>query len=181
MYMFVRATLNDGSQFVSEFDRLNGIRNLASNVFSGRRPFPIWRVTSTEHPFSFEPTLLRTREFVNGKMLRSLQVVEPIADDHGYDPLLFRPITRVSNGTAGTYRFTPETMPEGVDADVSPDIDYPCHRHPDGRRFVILKMGRGRMRRMSNTFSTPRQGLVPTSTTRWNRGMTRRTSFDGFI
>jgi len=139
--MFVRATLNDGSQFVSEFDRLNGIRNLASNVFSGRRPFPIWRVTSTEHPFSFEPTLLRTREFVNGKMLRSLQVVEPIADDHGYDPLLFRPITRVSNGTAGTYRFTPETMPEGVDADVSPDIDYPCHRHPDGRRFVILKMG----------------------------------------
>ena len=136
--MFVRATLTGGDQVVSEFDRLRGIRSLSGNVMSGRRPFPVWKVVGTHHTFSAEPKATRTREFINGSMIKSMQIVEPVVEDHGYNPEMFRPVARMDAGSAGLHRFTEETLPEGVDVEVSTDIDYPCHRAPDGRRYVVL-------------------------------------------
>jgi hypothetical protein len=136
--MFVRATMLDGTQHVSEFDKLTGIRQLSADVMSGRKPFPVWRVVGQQHPYSGEPTTIRTRMYVHGSQVLTLEVVEPGFDDHEYLPANFHQVARMGNGTAGTHRFTPETAPD-ADVDVSTEHEYPCHRDPDGRRYVILQ------------------------------------------
>lgn len=136
--MFVRATMLDGTSHVSEFDKLTGIRQLSADVMSGRKPFPVWKVVGREHPVSGEPTDIKTRMYVHGSQVLTLEVVEPVCDDHEYHPDLFRSARRMGNGTAGTHHFTPETVPE-ADVGVSTEYGYPCHRDPDGRRYVILQ------------------------------------------
>jgi hypothetical protein len=137
--IYVKATTISGNEFVSEFDRLTGIRELSANVFAGRRPFPVWRTVGRAHPVSNEPCLIRERTFVNGSQILSMEIVEPVMDDHGYLPDYFRPVARMSNGSAGTHRFTEETRPDDAGAHVSTEHDYPLHRAPDGGRFVILQ------------------------------------------
>ena len=123
--MLVRATMTDGSQHVSEFSKLRGIRRLSADVFGGRKGFPVWETVATSHPVSGEPCQIRTRKLVSGRLIASLEAV----DEDG------APIQMVDEGSAGRITFAADQdIPDGV----RQDVDYPLHRSPDGRRFVIV-------------------------------------------
>jgi len=123
--MLVRATMTDGSQHVSEFSKLRGIRRLSGDVFGGRKAFPVWATVAEAHPVSGEPCQIRTRKLVSGRLIASLEIV----DAEGAS------IQMVDEGAAGRITFTEDQdVPEGV----QPGVDYPLHRSPDGRRFVVV-------------------------------------------
>ena len=123
--MLVRATMTDGTQHVSEFSKLRGIRRLSADVFGGRKAFPVWDTVAEAHPVSGEPCQVRTRKLVSGRLIASLEVV----DAEGAS------IQMVDEGAAGRITFTEDQdIPEGV----RPNVDYPLHRSPDGRRFVVV-------------------------------------------
>jgi hypothetical protein len=132
--------MTDGSQVVSSFERLQGIRKLSADVLGNRKAFPVWRVVDTTHPESGEPCLTRTRQFVSGRMIAHMEVVEPTTENHEYDPDNFAPVVEVQRGTAGRMLFT-EDM-DAVDG-ITVGVEYPLHRDPDGRRFVIVTSNSG--------------------------------------
>jgi len=128
--MLVRATMTDGSQHISEFSKLRGIRRLSADVFGGRKAFPVWETVAEEHPVSGEPCRLRTRRMVSGRLIASLEAVD--ADGAS--------IHVVDEGVAGRVTFTEEQdIPEGV----QPDVDYPLHRSPEGRRYLVVQSNTG--------------------------------------
>ena len=133
--MFVRAKLIDGTEVVSSFERLTGIRKLSADVLGNRKAFPVWRVVGTTHPESGEPCLTRTRQFVSGRTIAHMEIVEPTTEVHEYDPANFSPVVEVARGEAGRMVFTEDMDPvEGVRV----GVEYPLHRDPDGRRFVVV-------------------------------------------
>ena len=133
--MFVRALMTDGTQVVSSFEKLQGIRKLSADVLGNRKAFPVWRVVGTTHPVSGEPCLTRTRQFVSGRMIAHMEVVEPTTENHEYDPTNFAAVVEVQRGDAGRMLFT-----EDMDAveGITVGVEYPLHRDPDGRRFVVV-------------------------------------------
>lgn len=133
--LFVKAYLDDGTQVISEFTKLKGIRELSAQVYAGSKAFPVWKIVSDVHPESGEPVLSRTRQFLSGRIIDRLEVVEPTQENHGYSPDNFGPVISVSEGAAGRMVFTEEMdVPDGV----AVNIEYPLHVAPDGRRFVIV-------------------------------------------
>lgn len=140
--LYVLATLKNGEQVISEFEELRGIRTLASDVMSGRKAFPVWRKVGDTHPVSGEAVTLRTREFISGTEVARMQVVEPIIEDHDFDPANFRPAVQLKSGRYGIWT-APEDedeRPEGIEA----GTQFPVHRdlEQDNRRYVILQVAR---------------------------------------
>ena len=137
--MFVRATLTNGTSVISEFGRLTGIRKLSADVLGGRKAFPVWTVVGDVHPANGQPCTVRTRSFISGAQVLSMEAVVPTTTDHGYSPENFTPEQRIAEGPAGLFRFTPEMdLPEGAVA----NIDYPTARDPEsGRRFIVISEG----------------------------------------
>jgi len=138
--LYVRALMVDGTQVVSSFERLQGIRKLSADVLGNRKAFPVWRVVGTTHPVSGEPCLTRTRQFVSGRQIAHMEVVTPTNENHEYDPENFEPVVEVQRGDAGRMFFTEDMDP--VDG-VTVGVEYPLHRAPDGRRFVIVTSNSG--------------------------------------
>ncbi len=138
--LYVRAKMTDGTEVVSSFERLQGIRKLSADVLGNRKAFPVWRVVDTTHPVSGEPCLTRTRQFVSGRMIAHMEVVTPTTEDHEYNPDNFEPVVEVQRGDAGRMLFT-----EDMDAveGITVGVEYPLHRAPDGRRFVIVTSNSG--------------------------------------
>ncbi|HEX5097244.1 MAG TPA: hypothetical protein VFX21_14555 [Acidimicrobiia bacterium] len=141
--LYALATLNDGTKIVTEFEKLKGIRQLAADVFSGKKGFPVWRKVSDVHPISGEPGVLtRRREFISGSVITRLEVVKPkpgfeSEDLHQMMPEFFEPDAIMSNLDRNGL-WTAPTAQEDLVAGATPGAQYPLHRDPDQRRYVIL-------------------------------------------
>lgn len=135
--MFLRATLDDGTQVVSEFSKLASVGRYATQVFSGQKAFNGWKVVGTTHPHSGEQTLVRERVMYNGRSVRSIEQVEPTTEEHGLDPANFQPAATPQRALHGSFT-VPEEVPH---ADLVAGAKYPIHRDPETfRKYVIVKV-----------------------------------------
>lgn len=138
---YIEANLKDGGTVISEFQKAQAMRRFAADVFSGRKALPVWRVVGDTHPQSGEPVVIRTRSFVNGTHIASMQAVVPINENHGYDPSNFEDVEEFKGTTGrqsnGLWTAPTENTPDGAVAGVK----YPVHRDEvDHRRYVILRV-----------------------------------------
>jgi hypothetical protein len=139
MTTFLKAVLEDGTEVVSEFAKLEGSgQRYIGQVFAGQKPFNAWRVVGSVHPITGEPALVRSRVMLNGSQITRVTQVKPVAgreEDHGYAPDAFEPVTEVQSGEFGTWVCPSEGAPEGAVVGAS----YPVHRDPASmERFVYL-------------------------------------------
>lgn len=138
--MFLRATLDDGTQVVSEFSKLVSVGRYAAQVYIGSKAFNGWKVVSTTHPHSGEQTLVRERVLYNGKNIRLIEQVEPTTEEHGLDPANFRPAAVPQRARFGSYTVPEEVPHEGLVAGAR----YPIHRDPESfRQYVIVRVAEG--------------------------------------
>jgi hypothetical protein len=144
MTTFLRATLEDGTQVISEFSKLARVGRYAAQVMAGQKALNVWRPVATQHPASGEPVLIRTRTLINGRLVRSLEQVQPAVVDHGYDPNGFEPVPEMARGRYGTW-VCPSPVPEGAPAGLVPGAEYPIHRDVTGwgDRYVIVRVAQG--------------------------------------
>jgi hypothetical protein len=143
--MFLMATLDDGRQVISEFDKLSKVQQYAQKVFSGTDTFNAWKVVSRVHPASGEAVLIREREVISGRHIVSVQQVVPKSDltvPHDYEPSRFQPALVTKEGEHGLWRVPASTVIEREGVIATPDVDYPVHRDPRYLRdYVILRAG----------------------------------------
>lgn len=132
--MFLRATLADGSQVVSEFSKLGHPQRYASQVFGRQKPFNAWRIKGDTHPHNGERILLRERVMVNGDHIRQIEEVEPTVEDHGLDPANFQPVTVMQKGPRGLFT-VPDPAPQD---DLVVGAKYPVHRDVNNFRDYVL-------------------------------------------
>lgn len=136
--MFVRVTLKDGEQAVSEFSKMRGIGTYASEVMSGRKAFALWRPVAQTHPISGAPCLVRSRVMVNGTEVRNMEVVIPTTEEHNFDPRNFTPLPNIQRGPYGLWTVPEnEDRPEGVPV----GAQFPVYRDSVTlRRYVVLRV-----------------------------------------
>lgn len=138
MSQFIKATLVDGREIVSEFSKNQNVPKYAAMLFHTMRPFAEWHVVASTHPSSGESVLVRTNTLHSGRSVRALTIVVPIAGrehDHNYDVNLFVAKPLVQGGAHGAWTAPETNTPELAVAGVS----YPIHIDPlDTRRYVIV-------------------------------------------
>lgn len=151
----LKATLDDGSTVMAEFNALANVDKYATQVFMNTKPFNVWTVVSHVHPHSGEAVLMRTREMINGK--RIVRIVEVDADG--------QPVVSVQRGAGGLWMAP--TDGSGP-ADAVPGAKYPVHRDAATvRRYVILRAGagnggsNGEVRHWLDTAETTRAEPIP--------------------
>jgi hypothetical protein len=141
MTNFLKATLQDGTEVISEFSKLQGSgERYIAQVFAGVKPFNAWKVVGHQHPQSGEAVLIRTREMYSGQQIKKVCRVQPVegqADTHGYQPQFFVPVTEIQGGQYGTWEAPAENTPQDAVAGAL----YPIHRDDASmERFVYLKV-----------------------------------------
>lgn len=135
--MYLRATLDDGTQVVSEFSKLASAGRYSAQVFDGRKPFNGWKVVGSVHPHSGEPLLHRERRMYNGNNVRMIEEVEPTTEEHGLAPENFRPLAVPQGSHRGFYTAPTPALHD----DMVEGARYPQHRDPENYRdFVILRV-----------------------------------------
>lgn len=154
MTLYAKVTMHDGSAVIAPFEKLTGIRRLASDVMAGRKAFPVWRPMGTRHPQTGqEGVVVRSRAFINGRDIATMEEVRPIAgreDDHGFEPSAFESVAMVQSGPAGMWRGDRAALTSRFyaaatanDADtlglVQDDVEYPIMREAGTqRRYIVL-------------------------------------------
>jgi hypothetical protein len=146
MAHYIRATIEGKrgrrEQVICEFQQKQGMRRFARDVMAGAKALPVWRVVGTEHPHSGERVLLRTRQFINGRIVLDMEEVEPVVEDHDYEPGNFTqaPSIRALNGSSRNGLWTAPVADEDRVEGAEPGAQYPVHRDvADSRRYVLLK------------------------------------------
>jgi len=134
--MYVRATLDNGKQYISEFTKLVHLGRYASRVMSGMQAFNCWQVTSTRHPASGERVLFRKRLLISGRKIETLEEVEPSMPDHDMQPENFRSVSVMQLGKLGYWVAPEDNTPEGAVAGVK----YPVHQDAaTWQKYIILR------------------------------------------
>lgn len=142
MATYILATLTNGTQVVSSFDKVAfGSGGYVGEVVTQRKAFNAWTITGTTHPTSGEPLISRSRRMILPHNILDLTEVQPACgmEDptvHGYDPANFVPVSSHPKNALGYHTFTADDLPEGAAA----GTEYPIRREDDGhlRRYVIL-------------------------------------------
>jgi hypothetical protein len=137
--MFLKATLNDGTMVISEFSKLGNPQRYALQVLQGVKTFNVWRVVSTVHPASGDACLLRQRQMISGRDVRSIEQVEPTEFRQPGDlsPASFQPVAILQKGQFGNWKAPNENTPAGA----VPGVEYPIKREPASlMRYVTLKV-----------------------------------------
>lgn len=134
--MFLKATLQDGTDVVSEFSKLASPQKYANQVFGGLKPFNAWKVVGSTHPHSGERVLVRERVMYNGKLVMAITEVEPTTEQHDLLPSNFQPVSVMQKGGRGFYT-VPEAAPQD---DLVSGARYPIHRDPSTfRDYVVVR------------------------------------------
>lgn len=134
---------NEVDEVICEFQNSQKMRKFAREVMSGAKALPVWRKISDTHPQSGEPSLIRSRRFINGNLVLSMEVVQPkqdFADTHGYDPNRFEPVPEIKSQGYGFWTCPPDDAPEGAVVGAR----YAVKRDAvDQRRYVTLRVAEG--------------------------------------
>jgi hypothetical protein len=156
---FLRATLKDGSQIVSSFEKLANVQKYAAQIFARINVFNAWELVARVHPTSGEPCLVRRRRMISGDQITEIERVVPISLEAfraiprmggdrivmavesyeeaiaNYDPTVFESALEIQAGDGGIWIAPLENAPTGAVAGQR----YPVHVDTASLgRFVIL-------------------------------------------
>ena len=142
MIKFLKATLMDGTEVISEFRNLEKVGKYIADVFSNRKPFNVWRTVSEDHPSgSGEACVVRTRMSIRPSQVRQITEVTRrtgalAAPPTSYEPQDFVDVQIIPKGERGLWRAPLENTPEGLVA----GLQYPVHRDQTNfRDYVVVR------------------------------------------
>lgn len=137
---YLKATLTDGAEVISEFSKLGKVGRYIAQVFARVKGFNSWQVVATTHPGNGEPCLQRTRVLLNGAFILHIAEVVPTPDrpDGSMDPIHFTAKVEFAKGTYGLW-IAPS---DGTIPDVTAGLGYPIKRDEQTmRRYVTTNAG----------------------------------------
>jgi hypothetical protein len=122
---YLKATLQDGTEVIGQFSKLEKVGRYIAQVFAGQKPFNVYKTVGDTLP-SGEKGALRTRETIRGSLIT--RIVE--VNEGG------TPIAEIPRGTRGRWTVPSNSQIEGL----VPGTVYPKHRNARSLRdFVIVK------------------------------------------